>query len=174
MSIMYLGGDATYPIGEGAKIIAHVCNDKMLWGKGFVLAISKRWKMPERVYTTWEPQRYNPDGSPKKRGDLSLGSVQLVAVEPNLWVANMIGQHDIVPENGLPPVRYEAIRTALQFVAQDAEHFKASIHMPRIGCGLAGGKWNIVESLIKETLSELDVFVYDYTDTASSSYVPPQ
>ena len=45
--IIYLKGDATKPEGLGTKIIAHVCNDVGLWGKGFVLAVSKRWKFPE-------------------------------------------------------------------------------------------------------------------------------
>jgi hypothetical protein len=42
MQIQYIAGDATAPIGDGNKIIAHVCNDIGAWGAGFVLAISKR------------------------------------------------------------------------------------------------------------------------------------
>lgn len=36
--------------------------------------------------------------------------------------------------------------------------------MPRIGCGLAGGKWEKIEPLINKNLIEkgIDVFVYDY------------
>mgnify|MGYP002351074259 FL=1 len=44
--IIYLKGDATKPEGLGPRIIAHICNDVGLWGKGVVLAISKRWKLP--------------------------------------------------------------------------------------------------------------------------------
>lgn len=44
--ITYLKGDATTPQARGNKIIAHVCNDLGGWGKGFVLAISKRWPEP--------------------------------------------------------------------------------------------------------------------------------
>jgi len=42
-SITYLQGDATVPVAEGMKIICHVCNVAGGWGKGFVVAISKRW-----------------------------------------------------------------------------------------------------------------------------------
>ncbi|MEV6001124.1 Appr-1-p processing protein, partial [Streptomyces griseomycini] len=28
---------------KGVKVIAHVCNDIGGWGKGFVLAVSRRW-----------------------------------------------------------------------------------------------------------------------------------
>ena len=34
MSIIYTQGDATQPIGEGTKIIVHVCNDIGGWGRG--------------------------------------------------------------------------------------------------------------------------------------------
>ena len=50
MNIQYVKGDATTPQGDGHKIIVHVCNDLGKWGKGFVLAISKRWKEPEATY----------------------------------------------------------------------------------------------------------------------------
>ena len=44
--IKYLKGDATCPQAKGMKIICHVCNDAGGWGKGFVLALSKRWDEP--------------------------------------------------------------------------------------------------------------------------------
>ncbi len=42
----------------------------------------------------------------------------------------------------------------------------ASVHMPRIGCGLAGGKWSRVEPLVTERLAKRDiaVTVYDHGD----------
>ena len=53
MDINYLNGDATNPTGNGNKIIVHICNDIGGWGKGFVMAISKRWKQPEHQYREW-------------------------------------------------------------------------------------------------------------------------
>jgi len=38
---------------------------------------------------------------------------------------------------------------------------RATIHLPRIGCGLAGGKWESVEPLIREAMPDTGVFVYD-------------
>jgi hypothetical protein len=46
-AIDYRTGDATDPVGEGARIICHVCNDIGGWGRGFVVALSKRWPEPE-------------------------------------------------------------------------------------------------------------------------------
>ncbi|GAL87250.1 hypothetical protein NEMVEDRAFT_v1g223552 [Sporocytophaga myxococcoides] len=50
-AIEYTKGDATRPVGSGNKIIVHVCNGG--WGKGFVMSISKRWKLPETEYRKW-------------------------------------------------------------------------------------------------------------------------
>lgn len=155
MEINYLKGDATNPLSEGSKIIVHICNDIGGWGKGFVMAISKRWKQPEQQYREWF----------KTKDNFSLGQVQFVQVEEELWVANLIGQHKInKDENGNAPIRYEAISLGLEQVAQFAIDKKASVHMPRIGCGLAGGTWDKIEPLIDTTLTikNIQVFVYDF------------
>ena len=61
------------------------------------------------------------------------------------------------------PFHYEAIESGLITVADKAIELSASIHMPRIGCGLAGGKWELVEPMIIDRLCcmDLDVTVYD-------------
>src|SRR5262249_13954931 len=55
--IQYLQGDATSPQAKGDKIIAHICNDLGGWGKGFVLAVSRRWSEPEASYREWHRNR---------------------------------------------------------------------------------------------------------------------
>ena len=141
--INYLKADATIPQTEGNIIISHICNDIGAWGKGFVMAISKRWKEPAKQYKQWY----------KEGEDFTLGAVQFVAVEENVWVANIIGQHKIYKdENGNPPIRYEAVKEGLQQVAEFAQKINAKVQMPRIGCGLAGGSWDEIEKIIEETL----------------------
>lgn len=153
--IQYIKGDATSPEGLENKIIVHVCNDIGGWGKGFVMAISKKWKTPEKQYRDWF----------KSKNDFELGKVQFVQVEEDLWVANLIGQHKInKDENGEAPIRYHAIEEGLEAVSDFAKTNNASVHMPRIGCGLAGGKWEMIEPIILKTLSSHDikVVVYDF------------
>lgn len=148
--IKYLKGDATSPQAKGPKVIAHICNDRGGWGKGFVLAVSKRWDEPEQYYRRWY----------YSREEFGLGKIQVVEVQPNLWVANMIAQAGYKTGSKGPPIRYEALRECLVQLEQEAVDRKASIHMPRIGCGLAGGRWELIEPLIEETLSSVQVFVY--------------
>ncbi len=155
-SITYLKGDATAPSTKGPQIIAHVCNDLGGWGKGFVLALSKRFPEPERAFRAWHRERAS--------NDFGLGAAQLVPVGRDLWVANMIGQHGKARRGdvGPPPVRYQAIESALRKVGDWAIEHGASVHLPRIGTGLAGGKWNLIEPLIIAALCEREVAVWVY------------
>ncbi|MFF3333134.1 macro domain-containing protein [Streptomyces sp. NPDC002888] len=159
--IRYVRGDATVPSVKGVKVIAHVCNDIGGWGKGFVVALSRRWPQPEESYRAWHRERAS--------NDFGLGALQLVQVEPYVWVANMIGQRGIRTGSKGVPVRYEAIDAALTRLADEALARKASVHMPRIGCGLAGGKWSRVEPLITERLVRrgVAVTVYDHGEGAT-------
>ncbi len=153
--IEYITGDATQPKGMENKIIVHVCNDIGKWGKGFVLAISKRWKTPEKAYKEWYASQK----------DFELGKVQFIKVEDDLWVANLVGQHKIgMGKKGIPPIRYKAIEKGMRKVAHEAEKLNASVHMPRIGCGLAGGKWENIEPILKENLinNKIKTVVYDF------------
>jgi O-acetyl-ADP-ribose deacetylase (regulator of RNase III) len=154
MSLVFLKGDATVPQAKGKKIIAQICNDLGGWGKGFVLAISKRWKEPEADYRKWH----------KDRDDFELGAVRFIEVQPTIWVANMIGQHGMKSGSKGPPIRYEAVESCLEKVAAKAQELIATVHMPRIGCGLAGGKWEKIEPIVERTLvaSGIDVYVYDF------------
>ena len=46
MPINYVKGDATSPQGTSPRVLVHVCNDLGAWGKGFVVAVSKKWPAP--------------------------------------------------------------------------------------------------------------------------------
>jgi O-acetyl-ADP-ribose deacetylase (regulator of RNase III) len=154
--VRYLKGDATSPQASGPKIIAHVCNDLGGWGKGFVLAISKRWPEPERAYRDWHRHR--------AENDFGLGAVQLVQVRPDVWVANMVAQRGMKTGSQGPPIRYEAVENCLKRLAELALEHKASVHMPRIGCGLAGGTWERIGPIVEATLAlaDVEVLIYDF------------
>lgn len=155
-SITYLKGDATSPQAKGTKIIVHICNNLGGWGKGFVLAISKRWKAPEEAYRTWHRNR--------AKNDFELGNIQIVQVSEYVYVINMIAQQGMKTGSNGVPIRYNAVEQCLEKVAEKAKELNASIHMPRIGCGLAGGTWNKVEPIIEKTVltNDIDTYVYDF------------
>jgi O-acetyl-ADP-ribose deacetylase (regulator of RNase III) len=166
--IRYLKGDATAPQAKGPKIIAHVCNTLGGWGKGFVLAISKRWPEPEKYYRAWHHARQIPttlrgsDPLVLTSGDFGLGEVLLVQVLRDTFVLNMIAQEGMKTGSKGPPIRYDALASCLFTADQLARDMivPATLHMPRIGTGLGGGKWEQVEPLLSRIKS--DVYVYDY------------
>lgn len=151
MKINFVIGDATSPIGQGDKIICHICNDIGAWGAGFVMALSKKWKQPEQAYLSMS------------KSERCLGNVQLVAVEPDITVANMIAQRSVrsAETPDYIPIRYDAVRDCLTIVNKHAVENNATLHMPRIGCGLAGGNWFEIEKIIHEVVT-VDVTVYDF------------
>ena len=162
MTISYITGDATQPIMKPA-LIMHVCNDIGGWGRGFVLALSKRWPEPEAGYR----RLAHTTG-------YDIARVQYVMVEhnqhkdPTVIVANMIAQHGIrADSNGVPPIRYEALAICLKDVDDFAHRFyrgrqeHLTIHAPRLGSGLAGGDWTVIEALIEKILKDRIVYIYD-------------
>lgn len=174
--VKYINGDATDPKDSTTKIIVHICNDVGEWGTGFETAISKKWEQPESEYRNWfknkeaEQSRELQFERIKSRDKYSnekkfqLGNVQFVKVAEDIWIANMIAQRDIKPgKDREPPIRYFFVSEGLERIRKFAERHKASIHMPRIGCGLAGGEWTKIEELINDSLiaHEIETNVYD-------------
>jgi O-acetyl-ADP-ribose deacetylase (regulator of RNase III) len=152
--ITYVKGDATQPVGDGLKMIAHIVNDEGKWGSGFVVALGRAWPLTKLAYHAWD----------HTQKDFRLGAVQFVTVRHDIDVANMIAQHGVRHDRSAPrAVQYVALTEALTEVADAAARLNASVHMPRIGCGLGGGTWDKVEPIINETLTKrgVPVTVYD-------------
>ena len=148
--INFIKGDATKPVGdEDIKVIAHICNDKGGWGAGFVLALSNRYPKAEEAYR--DSEKYD------------LGTIQLVKVDKDMFVCNMIAQKGYISPSNPHPIQYDALATCLKKLFTILGN-DTSLHMPRIGCGLAGGKWEKVEEVIKTARQEkpyVPIYVYD-------------
>ena len=173
MPIRYRKGDATRPssLDVGPRIIIHIVNTQGGWGRGFVVALSKRWSEPEASYRRWH--RAGVEG----KTAFELGQIQVVPVrdewESPLFVINMIAQEGYGPKNqdlhqdgvvnSKPPIRYDALDECLGRVAAHigVDQGGCSVHLPKIGCGLGGGKWEEVEPLIQKNLPTTPVYVYD-------------
>lgn len=164
--ITYVTGDATEPQGDDPiKVIAHVCNNVGAWGKGFVLSINKRWPHVEDDYRQWS------SGVIKGPPQFALGRVRMIIVrqrKTHTWVANMVAQDGLISKDNPQPIRYDALERCLNTLGKKASSIKektgveCSIHMPRIGCGLAGGTWTEVEQIINRALVQKKVKVYVY------------
>jgi O-acetyl-ADP-ribose deacetylase (regulator of RNase III) len=174
--IFYIKGSALEPIGSGMKYIVHCCNDIGAWGSGFVLAINKKWTLPNDCYIQW----YNDKKHSAAIGLFQLGSVQFIPVEKDIIICNMIGQQGVRSRTNPVPIQYNAIRRCLIHVVDriyysmmrhhEDIHYSSSkslegysIHAPRFGCGLAGGNWIEIEKIIEQEISvkNIPVTIYD-------------
>ena len=145
--ITYVKGDATRPMGEGIKLLIHVCNDKGAWGAGFVMALSRRWKEPEMMYRMM----------PKR----TLGMIQTVSVDNDIIVVNMIAQTLFTRRPlGKIPLSYPALEKCLKKVNKIAVEHGLTVHAPRFGAGLGGGDWTVIEDMINECI-KVPVYIYD-------------
>ena len=157
-SITYLKGDALEPRGTGKRILAHIINDKTPnWGAGFPIALKRKWPHIQSEFKNWA----EADGT-----NLSLGNCVLFEIDQYISVFNMVAQHGYGP-SPTPRIRYAALKSCLEQLAVITTASKASVHMPRIGSGQAGGSWPIIKELIHDSLVTpgVDVTVYDLPNT---------
>lgn len=152
--IRYVHGDVMEPRGHGAKIICQMVNDRAVrWGGGVARRFARRYPEAEDAFAaemTSHPARER------------LGRVILVRLNEEVHLASIVAQEGFGPSL-FPRVRYQALRTGLAQVAARASADRASVHMPRIGTGAAGGEWSVVEELVETEFVRrgLPVTVYD-------------
>ncbi len=152
--IIEVRGDATQPRGSGPRVIAHVVNDKTPnWGAGFALALKIKWPEAQEDFIRWADE---------ERSHLTLGNTHQTQLPDGLTAYHMVAQHGYGPAPK-PRIRYVHLKTCLDKLAVYALGQNATVHMPRIGTGHAGGQWNIVRELIDESLVRrgVDVMVYE-------------
>jgi Zn-dependent peptidase ImmA (M78 family)/O-acetyl-ADP-ribose deacetylase (regulator of RNase III) len=159
-SIKYIQGDATEPRGKGLRIIAHIVNDKsLIWGAGFAKALRKKWSQGQQDFRKWALAH-------RER----LGKVQYSEIGENLIAFQMVAQHGYGRSIG-PRIRYSALNACLTQLGSFALERKATVHMPLIGTGEAGGDWAVIEELITENLVKrgVDVTVYKLPKSSSAA-----
>lgn len=138
-------------------LLLHVCNDQGGWGAGFSGNLSKRYPATEAAYRGWG--RGEPDGVPP----FMLGYVLFQELPRGIRVGHMLAQQGFTGYGQGAGIRYWALRECFKKVV-DWNTQKYDIVMPRIGCGLGGGRWDEVEYLIKDVLiaADFEVSVYDF------------
>jgi O-acetyl-ADP-ribose deacetylase (regulator of RNase III) len=136
------------------KFIVHGCNARGVMGAGIAKLIKKKYPRTYKVYTDWH-----------RDTGLELGRV--------IWADcgdKIIGNAIIQDHYGRSEKQYcsyEAIRTCMisinhQFSLPIPPFNRSNkvVAMPRIGAGLAGGDWGIIEQIIDEELQDVQPVVY--------------
>lgn len=156
-NLHYESGDiSTAYAGDSPILIAHVTNDSArTWGgKGVASALARRYPSARGAYHGWATQR----------GALEAGEVHIAptAENPLVHIASIVAQRGFGP--GSPPrLMYRALARGLQAVGEEAKRLDAAVHLPRIGTGQAGGRWDLVETEIDEALVSRGISVGVFT-----------
>lgn len=134
------------------KVIVHGCNNYGVMGSGVAKQIRDKWPNVYDVYHL----KYQVFG-------LELGSIIPVETIDGKIIVNAITQ-DGFGRDGKQYVKYDAIENCFISINDRAPSWEATeIAMPRIGAGLGGGDWKIIEEIITRTAKNYIPVVYDFT-----------
>jgi O-acetyl-ADP-ribose deacetylase (regulator of RNase III) len=131
-------------------------NRSKTWGGGFARAAGKRYPEVQADFRRWASEEQNQ----------ALGQVHFYGQPQGvLAVATIIAQKGF-GRSASPRISYPHLEDGLKAVAAYAVQQNVSVHMPRIGCGQAGGNWEVVAELIDQHLAQrgIAVTVYDLPD----------
>lgn len=143
MSVTHVVGDL---IASDEMIIAHGCNTVGAFSAGFAGVVARAYPNVKRVY-----QRSVRDGY------FMAGSAQFVSTFTNVddlgnvrYVYNLGTQRDSGRCYHLGQAAYWPICLSVGNMVEHAvKHDIRQIAMPRIGCGIAGLQWSVIEDILE-------------------------
>lgn len=138
-------GDLMQLTLEGVfDVIVHGCNCQCRMARGIAATIKQLFPEADAADQATEK------GSRSKLGGFSQANI--VRDDRNFTVINAYTQFHWDGEGVLAD--YAAIRQAMKSLK--AQFAGQRIGYPKIGAGLAGGDWNVIEAIIREELAGVD------------------
>ena len=135
---------------SNCDIIVHQVNCKGVMGAGLAKQIREEYPIVYEQYKEF-----------CKKDDL-LGKVQFVPIAYKKYVCNLFGQLSY-GRNSLQ-TDYEAFEKAICEIKDIASEHDFSIAIPYgIGCGLAGGDWNVIYGILCKQFEYSKVYCYIYS-----------
>jgi O-acetyl-ADP-ribose deacetylase (regulator of RNase III) len=133
------------------QVIAHQCNCHNTMGSGIAPLIAKAFPSAEQA------DNRTVAGDIRKLGHYTHATIWLEYFE-DLEIFNLYGQYNFT--RGLA-TDYEALRSALRGMSFRLLGWNLlSIGLPKLGAGLGGGDWRVIEGIIREELDGFDVTIY--------------
>lgn len=134
------------------NIIGHQVNCQGAMGAGLAAKIKNKYPIVFEKYK-WLVEYYND------HKELLKGECQLIQVGDSKYVANLFGQF-YYGRNGKYTI-YNDLYYALWRLKKKAKKNNLTVALPHgLGCGLAGGDWNIVRNLIDKAFEDYEVTIY--------------
>lgn len=131
-----------------ADILCHQTNFTGVMGGGIAASIR------DKVLTDSHYKEYRSLCA--EHGKALLGTVQYLLAKNGKTIANLFSQNDW--NAGPVLTNYDALRTCMKTVEGYARGNGLTVGLPGyIGCGIAGGDWNIVRGIVEEVFGESPV-----------------
>ena len=143
-------------------IICHQVNCQNVMGAGLAKAIYEQFPIVKK--------EYHKSFKNFSKSDI-FGKYFLVELSSELFVANIYSQFKYGNSNKTGII-YTDIKTLINAIKNIAEKYsKYNIYIPeKIGCGLAGGNWELVKNEIKNLKLSNLCFLNTYTFEIEISY----
>jgi len=144
--IQTINGDIT-KVTKG--IVCHQVNCMGKMGAGVALQIRKTW-----------PTVYDEYIKVFKSNDLKLGTISIIPISEQLFIANLCGQYYY--GRTAKHTNYDAVYNCLALLnyQMTRHNINLDVYFPyKMGCNLAGGNWNIIETIIRETITNNIIIV---------------
>jgi hypothetical protein len=157
--ISYVTGDiTTLDDGVESVLVGHVVSDSArAWSRrGVAAALARKFPQAAAAFRMWSIA--SPD-------NLRLGNVHSVELTINsrsVIIASMVAQQGYGPGT-TTRLQYDALRQCLTEISALARRHGADVHLPRIGAGQAGGRWDLIEADISGQLVDNGVAVTIHT-----------
>lgn len=155
MKIEYIKGDL---FSTNITSIVHGCNAQGVMGSGVAKIIREKYpKAYDRYRKEYELHNH-----------LRLGHVIPVPCgdkvnDPDNFkiIINAITQ-EFYGRDGKRYVSYDAVADSMNIINKFFEVYGITeVAMPKIGAGLGGGDWNVIEAIIESELKNVKAFVYE-------------
>lgn len=148
--IRYIDGNLVED-AEQFDVIAHNCNCFCTMNSGIAPQIKAKF-----------PEAFEVDCKTVKGDKAKLGTMSFTE-NTTPAVVNLYGQYDYTGRRrNEMDLDYQALQSALTLMKE--KYSGKRIGLPKLGAGLAGGDWNIIEKIIQ------DVFAGEYVTVVN--YVP--
>lgn len=154
--IKYCYGDL---LKSKEKVIVHGCNCSNGFASGFAGQVAQKYPEVKQAYHAWYESHIKIGYYPEMNlGPCSPGEWQPITTHDGRTIINLISQRNYGPLEEGPYVSYQAIKKGFESILKQYN----TIAMPKIGAGLAGGNWDIIEKIINKVSGQQEVRVYIY------------
>lgn len=123
------------------KVIAHQVNCRGVMGGGIAKSIKKKYPIVYEKYL----ERYKEE---KGREEMLAGTIDIIYANENRTVINLYGQDSYGRNGRYTNYAYLSSAFLKMFERLRLNGIEAVAVPYKIGCGLGGGDWTIIESLL--------------------------